>query len=189
VRRIAASSFLGDSSSTPTVLMVGEPACERAAEFLRLGAVVVLAPNEQVLRAWQLEDGARLERTGGGSSPSSHAEASVDQLEVDLRAHLVLWRGRALRLTELEYRVLAVLASEPGAAWTFRDLRRAGWGDSQECCDDVMPVRSVVQRIRTKLRSESIPARVQSVRGYGFRLEADPTSSASLAIHPSGATA
>lgn len=149
--------------STPTLYLVGPSEVARAAQFLRLGAVVVLAPDRATLNAWQAE--LFTERIPPPPPSARHG------LDVDVGARRACWEGADLALTDLEFRILAALSSGAGHAWSFRELRHAGWGDGAPLPDDIHAVRSVVQRIRTKLRMAGATASIGSVRSYGFRLE------------------
>jgi len=149
-----------------TVVLVGEADLARARDFLRLGAVVVIAPDLDALHAWQRE------QLGVTSVPEAAAPAGHLSLVIDHRAHCIRWGGRRLDLTELEYRVLACLVSESGRAWSFRELREAGWGPTPDLGDDPYVVRSVVQRVRKKLRAAGCDVRIEPVRGFGLRLAA-----------------
>jgi DNA-binding response OmpR family regulator len=157
-----------DPGEVPTVLLTGVATVDHAAAFLRLGAVVVIAPDRRSLRRWQRQQNDR--PIGDPVPPERERE-----LEVDLRGHAIRWRGRPLPITELEFRVLAALAIEPERAWAFDELRATGWGPSSPTRDDLFTVRSVVQRLRTKLMSAGVHARIESVRGFGFRLSMQPT--------------
>jgi hypothetical protein len=152
------------SSEPPTVIMVGEGSLARAGEFLRLGAVLVIAPDRPTLRAWEVGERVRPpERFGQGHDP---------ELDVDLRSRRIRFRAQPLDLTELEFRVMAALAAEPGRAWSYGELRCAGWGGGlPPSPDDVHTVRSVIQRLRRRLRDAAVPRRIQSVRRFGYRLE------------------
>jgi len=79
-----------------------------------------------------------------------------------------------MELTELEFRVLAALAIEPGRAWSFRDLRAAGWDPGEPTADDLHTVRSVVQRLRRKLADAGALVRIEAIRGFGYRIELRP---------------
>ncbi|GIU97446.1 MAG: hypothetical protein KatS3mg013_1249 [Actinomycetota bacterium] len=149
-----------------TVTLVGAGSLGRAEAFLRLGAVVVVAPDREALAAWLLEhlaDRAPEPDPGGGRDDEG--------LAVDHRSHVIRWRGTPLRLTELEFRVLACLASEPGRAWSYRELRESGWGPGPDLGDDPYVVRALVQRVRRKLRAVGAEVRIEPVRGFGLRLE------------------
>jgi DNA-binding response OmpR family regulator len=94
-------------------------------------------------------------------------------LEVDHLAHCIRWEGEPLPLTELEYRVLASLAADPGQARSYRELRRAGWGNVPDLGDDAFVVRAVVQRMRRKLERDGANVRIEPIRGFGLRLDED----------------
>lgn len=151
--------------SVATVTLVGDdPSLAKA--FLALGAVVILAPDPGTLEGWWAEVGSaavpgrrprRLERPG--------------ELEVDHLAHCIRWEGAPLALTELEFRVLASLAADPGQARSYRELRRAGWGNVPDLGDDAFVVRAVIQRMRRKLTRDGVNVRVVPIRGFGLRLE------------------
>ena len=152
-----------------TVTLVGAEELGRAAEFLRLGAVVVIAPDRPSLHAWQR---SQLQE----ESPSTPTAPGSLALVVDHRSHSIRWRSSALPLTELEFRVLACLVAEPGRAWSYRELREAGWGPLPDLGDDPYVVRSVIQRVRRKLRDAGADVRIEPVRGFGLRLMTDPAS-------------
>jgi DNA-binding response OmpR family regulator len=82
--------------------------------------------------------------------------------------------GRTLNLTDREFRVLAALMTRPGRAWSFADLRRAGWGQGPQLFSDDQTVRALVQRLRKKLRAVGAPVTIEAVRSFGFRAEVRP---------------
>jgi len=153
--------------SVATVHLVGVRDIPRIPDFLTLGAVVVVAPDRETLRVWERE-------ADQGGPPPQQPAAPVPGLHVDLAGRQARWNGEELRLTPLEFRVLANMARQPGRAWSFQELRESGWGASQAPGIDVFAVRSVVQRLRKKLRAAAAAVEVQSVRAFGFRLEAAP---------------
>lgn len=144
----------------PTVVLVGTDRLSTVPRFLELGSVVVIGPSTTTLARWQRE-----------WSPGIRAAPlrSDGDLCVDVSGRRVLCKGAPLPLTDLEFRVLALLGSEPGRACSFRELRVAGWGPGPDYEMDVFAVRSAIQRIRAKLRAAGVRIRVQSVRAYGFR--------------------
>jgi DNA-binding response OmpR family regulator len=145
----------------PTVTMTGDEHLSRVPDYLRLRSVVVIAPSEELLRRWQAE--------GRGDEPAPSEPPAG--LTVDVPGRRLSWVGAPLPLTDLEFRVAACLAAEPGRAWSFLELRRAGWGDGPALDVDVFAVRSVIQRIRGKLRVAGATPRLVSVRSFGFRLD------------------
>lgn len=148
--------------NTPTVVLAGLGEIGQIKAFLALGAVVVIAPDDEVLNTWMLE---HLKRA------SPHAcTKEVEGLSIQSLARRVLFGGESLPLTELEYRVLVFLASDPERARSFREIRRAAWGESHDLPDDVFSVRSAIQRLRRKLLDSGVPVAIESVRAFGFRL-------------------
>lgn len=153
--------------NVPTVYLLGEDNLELIPEYLQLGSVVVVAPDREVLRRWTTDQ----EQDGGGAAAR---EPERGELLVDLSARRVSVDGRALSLTDLEFRVLAALMTRPGRAWSFTDLRRAGWGRGPQVFGDDQTVRALVQRLRKKLRIAHAPVTIEAVRSFGFRAEVHP---------------
>ncbi len=145
-----------------TVTLAGLNDVDQIRAFLEMGAVVVIAPGDEVLTAWIRE------RLGEPDGHTCRREAS--ELSIKTKARRIEFRGERLPLTELEYRTLVLLTSELERARSFHEIRSAAWGGGPEFAGDVFSVRSVVQRLRRKLREAGTPVRIESVRGYGFRL-------------------
>jgi DNA-binding response OmpR family regulator len=164
-----------------TVYMVGIDDLERVPDFLELGAVVVIAPDRRTLRRWQDE--------GQPEEPRASESADGDALIIDLARRQLLCWGRPVELTDLEFRVLAALTSQPESARSFRDLRRAGWGDGPDLPFDIYPVRSLVQRLRVKLRAAEAPIRIEAVRGYGYRIGSEERNAMALELTQGGRSA
>jgi two-component system response regulator QseB len=157
--------------SLPTVYLFGVDDLHRIVDFLSLGAIVVVAPDRPSLRRWEEDvmDG----------DPLAVPETPSVGLMVDLDGRRVRWNGLDLRLTPLEFRVLSVMLASPGRAFSFHELRTSGWGQDREQGIDVFAVRSVVQRLRAKLRKASVPQQIESVRGFGFRMDRAPDAPSS----------
>jgi two-component system KDP operon response regulator KdpE len=150
-----------------TVTLIGDDPSQARA-FLLLGAVVILAADAGTLDRWWTEFGV-------APVPARRLRLveAPRGLEVDHLAHCIRWEGEPLPLTELEFRVLASLAADPGQARSYRELRRAGWGNVPDLGDDAFVVRAVVQRMRRKLERERVNVRVVPIRGFGLRLDED----------------
>lgn len=161
--------------TTATVLLVGADELATIPDYLRLGAVVVVAPDRDTLRQWQ-RDTQDLERGTRTVDPDG-------AVVVDFPGRRVLLEGAPLDLTELEFRILAALLAHPGRAWSFQDLRMAGWGEGPELAGDVEALRALIQRIRRKLGARGSTVRIEAVRGYGFRGTAPhPARAANLRV-------
>jgi two-component system response regulator RegX3 len=95
----------------------------------------------------------------------------VGGLELDLARHEAQADGRQLALTPSEFRLLELLAREPGRVFDRRELVRHLWQS-----DFVGSGRSVdthVVNLRRKIEREPHrPTRLLTVRGAGYKLVA-----------------
>ncbi|MGZ5317837.1 MAG: helix-turn-helix domain-containing protein [Actinomycetota bacterium] len=89
---------------------------------------------------------------------------------------LARWRGEDLQLTDLEFRLIAPMAAEPGRAFSFGELREIGWGHARGQGIDLFAVRSAIQRLRGRLAASGPDLAIESVRSFGFRLEEAPST-------------
>ncbi len=168
------SSNLGGPDPVPTVVLISPARVDHVSEYLSLGAVVVMAQSSEVLASWQGLDGLGSPGPlpGNGSNGARRTTGSDRELlDLDRRGRRVWHRGVPLRLTALEYEALAHLLESPGKAWSFHELRCVVWGPGPDYGGDVFAVRSLIQRLRRKLSQARVHARIESVRGYGFRFE------------------
>ncbi len=100
-------------------------------------------------------------------------------LELNMRTHQAKWRGRALPLTTIQFRIMEVLVLAAGAVVTSEQLSRRVWGDST--FDDRDRLVAHIRRIRKLIeRDTATPEFLLRVRGRGFRLA--ETDEASLDI-------
>ena len=159
----------------PTVFLIGVDELERIPEFLELGAIVVVSPDITTLRYWQREQELGLPT----AEPSSNGASGV---VVEMDAHRISYRGVPIALSEREFRVLAALANGAERALSYNEVRRRGWGDDLQLPIDICGMRSLMQRLRAKLRAVEAPLNVVAVRGYGFRLQ--PSSAAGARSGP-----
>jgi DNA-binding response OmpR family regulator len=139
------------------------------------GSVVVCiagTPQER-LRLARMFDGTGVlvmapDLESAGTLLAHLREEGAGGLRVDLARHEATWHGRPLRLTPYELRVLACLARNPGRVRTYRQLHDEAWNGAYFA--GPAAVRSVVKRLRAKLRELDQPLHIDAVRGLGFRL-------------------
>ncbi len=92
---------------------------------------------------------------------------------VDHARHEVTRRDRPVRLTPTEFRVLALLVERAGRLVTWADLLAEAWGP--EYAESVEYLKPVISRLRRKLQDNArSPRLIETVRGFGYRLRADP---------------
>ncbi|MGH2529542.1 MAG: winged helix-turn-helix domain-containing protein [Actinomycetota bacterium] len=91
-------------------------------------------------------------------------------LEIDPAAFAARRRGRELRLTATEFRLLLELARRPGQVFTREVLLENVWG--YDYLGDSRLVDVAIQRLRSKVEDDpSHPSLIATVRGVGYRLE------------------
>jgi DNA-binding response OmpR family regulator len=146
----------------PTVFIVGVERLPLVPEYLNLGSVVVVAPDQETLRRWVWEQDA-------GREPSLNRDEESFGTVVDLTGRRIIVDGVTLPLSDLEFRVLSALLSPPGRALSFRELRASCWGDAPELPADIYSVRALVQRLRAKLQVADLHLTIEAIRGFGFR--------------------
>ena len=97
----------------------------------------------------------------------------VGTLQLFPAEKLVLLRnGGAVRLTNLELRLLYYLMNRPGQIVTIEELNQKVWGYTAEA-DNTM-LKNVVYRLRRKIESDPAnPLIIQTIVGTGYRLAAE----------------
>lgn len=94
-------------------------------------------------------------------------ERRVGNLVVKIASHGAVVNGQDIRATTNEWRLLALLAEQPGRVFS-RDAIMSRVGISAEA--DEIAVDHLVSRIRQKLRSLRATASIDTVRGVGFAM-------------------
>jgi len=110
-----------------------------------------------------------LRHAASAGAPAGPPEFASGDLRVDLARRQVFVAGREVRLTPIEYKLLAFLVKNAGKVLTHRQLLHEVWGP--EYGDENHYVRVYVAQLRRKLESE--PARPRLLRtepGVGYRL-------------------
>jgi len=110
-----------------------------------------------------------LRHTAGASHEGSEAAFKVGDLQVDLLRRHVSMRGADVRLTPIEYKLLATLVKHAGKVVTHQQLLRDVWGPSHE--DQSHYVRVYMAHLRHKLEAEPArPRYLLTEPGVGYRL-------------------
>jgi two-component system response regulator RegX3 len=103
---------------------------------------------------------------------SASIARTVGELEVDLNRHTATVSGRPLQLTRSEFRLVALLSSEPGRVFSREELVRHLW--QSDFVGDRRAIDVHISNLRRKLESDPRnPRRLLTVRGIGYRLVAD----------------
>jgi two-component system, OmpR family, KDP operon response regulator KdpE len=90
-------------------------------------------------------------------------------LRIDLSRREVTMDGRAVHLTPVEYRLLALLAQNAGKVLTHRALLKDVWGPGH--MEDTHYLRVYMTQLRRKLEADPTqPKLLTTEPGVGYRL-------------------
>jgi DNA-binding response OmpR family regulator len=161
------------SEEVPVLILSGHDQTSDRVRGLRGGADDFMGKPFQ-----PRELAARIEalmRRSGRRAPERAPTVDTGFLRFDPVARTVAVGGRGVELTPLEFRLLATLCRDPGAAVSTADLIEAVWGEV-EGVDATGHLNVVVSRLRKKLGSspETGESPVETVRGFGYRLATRP---------------
>jgi two-component system KDP operon response regulator KdpE len=162
-RGVDACTELRGWSTMPIVVLsaIGEE--EQKVEALEAGAddyvTKPFGPRELVARLK-----AALRRV---SAAPNGPRIESDGLEIDLADHRVLLDGAEVRLTPIEYRLLAVLARNRGRLMTHRALLTEVWGPTY--ADDTQVLRTHIANLRRKIAPDGRPRHIRTESGVGYR--------------------
>jgi two-component system, OmpR family, response regulator RegX3 len=95
----------------------------------------------------------------------------VGDLTIDLVHDEVAVAGRRIPLTPSEFKVLSLLATQPGAVFSRRQIMERLWGSRHVGDEHTCEVH--VSSLRRKIEPNALkPPRIVTVRGRGYRLVA-----------------
>jgi two-component system KDP operon response regulator KdpE len=113
-----------------------------------------------------------LRHTAGASHEGDESAFAVGELQVDLLRRHVLVRGAEVKLTPIEYKLLATLVRHAGKVVTHQQLLREVWGPSHD--EQSHYVRVYMAHLRHKLEAEPArPRYLLTEPGVGYRLAAE----------------
>lgn len=101
-----------------------------------------------------------------GAQANGAHQLRVGAISLDPDRHHVSTGGKPVRLTAVEFRLLAMLMRKPGRVLARDRLLREVWG--YESAIDTRTIDTHVRRLRDKLgKSASV---IETIRGFGYRL-------------------
>jgi len=153
-------------SAVPVIILTARDEDLSEVRGLELGAddylvkpfspLVLLARIKAVLR--------RAEQSG---TPPAGADYQAGGLEISFQRHEVLLHGEPVKLTPVEYRLLAHLARNAGRVLSHQALLDAVWGADYVATTDYLKV--FISRLRAKLEPKDGPHFIATERGLGYR--------------------
>jgi two-component system, OmpR family, KDP operon response regulator KdpE len=111
-------------------------------------------------------------RHAAGAAHEESAAFKVGELQVDLLRRHVTVAGNEVRLTPIEYKLLATLVRYAGRVVTHQQLLREVWGPTHD--DQSHYVRVYMAHLRHKIEAEAArPRYLLTEPGVGYRLAAE----------------
>ncbi|USH04573.1 response regulator transcription factor [Grimontia kaedaensis] len=154
-------SIRDENINTPVIILSARDTLSQRVEGLNAGADDYLTkPFEMLELIARLR--AHLRRASGTASPV----LQMGDLSLDTRTSTVLWRGQAVTLTALEYKVVAYFMHNPEKMISKTELVEHIY--KQDFERDSNTVEVFIGRIRKKIA----PDIIKTVRGLGYQLNA-----------------
>ncbi len=166
--------------------LTGLDVCQRIRELSDVPIIMltVLSQNDFIVRALkygaddyvtkpfdlevlQARTEALLRRTAPEEKPTSYRD---DYLTIDLATRRVLVRGERVKLSAIEYRLLAYLLQHAGRVLTSEQILDHVWGD--QCRGSPEYLHVYIGRLRQKLEKDPRhPTYLQTEHGVGYWFE------------------
>ena len=162
--------ILQTESKVPIIMLTAKTTEEDKLIGLELGAddyvTKPFSPRELVARV------RAVLRRVGQEAPEGPTEMHFADLVIDRRSHEVRVRDEAVDLTPTEFRLLEVLAEEPGRAFTRLELLDRVFGYDFVGFERTVDVH--VKNLRKKIEpNPKQPTYVQTVYGVGYKFSED----------------
>lgn len=105
------------------------------------------------------------------TEPASPSQSvlKVGQLTIDPITRRAYRNSHQLRLTEIEFRLLELLARRPGHIFSRGDILQSLWGYDASCATDTKTVDVHISRLRIKINDHTRnPQFIITIRGRGY---------------------
>lgn len=105
-------------------------------------------------------------------TPAKPAAIEVEDILIDLIKRQVYKSGEKVKLTEMEFSLLELLALHPGKAFTRIEILQQVWGYRSNQYSDTRVVDVHVSRLRSKLEKDvAEPELILTARGTGYMFQ------------------
>jgi two-component system alkaline phosphatase synthesis response regulator PhoP len=156
--------ILRHESDVPIIMLTARTTDQDKLTGLGLGAddyvTKPFSPKVLAARVW-----AVLRRLPGGRVPE---QIKCDELSMNFVKHEALFAGRSLNLTSIEFKLLGVLAKEPGRVFSRAHLIEEAFGYDFEGFDRTIDVH--ILNLRRKIEPDANhPRYIKTVYGVGYK--------------------
>jgi DNA-binding response OmpR family regulator len=163
--------ILQNESATPIIMLTAKTTEQDRLVGLELGAddyvTKPFSPRELVARV------RAVLRRAGKQASQGPSEMRFADLVIDRRSHEVRIQGQVIDLTPTEFRLLEVMAEEPGRAFSRLEILDRVFGYDFEGFERTIDVH--VKNLRKKVeRDPRQPIYIKTVYGVGYRFEGNP---------------
>ena len=160
---------LRKNMTTPIIMLTAKGDITDRIAALELGAddyvVKPFSPRELEARIK-----AVLRRTH--TDQAKQTVINVDKLVIDTGKRQVLKGGDKVKLTEMEFNLLELLATNPGRAYSRSEILHQVWGYRLSQYSDTRVVDVHISRLRSKLEDDpSAPELILTARGTGYMFQ------------------
>ena len=177
---MAVCRALRAQSEVPIIMVTARAGEDDRLAGLDLGAddyiVKPFSPRELAARVRAvLRRAARAENAGSGAGAGANAgrpsRLEYDGIVIDLEARAVRIGDRSPALTPTEFRLLTMLAQQPGRVFSRDQIIENAFGDDYDGFDRTVDVH--IANLRRKIEPDGKrPRYVQTVHGVGYRFGA-----------------
>ncbi|MDP2652819.1 MAG: response regulator transcription factor [Candidatus Omnitrophota bacterium] len=92
---------------------------------------------------------------------------SIEDLVIDIPKHKVLWQGKPVDLTTIEFNILEFLSRHPGRVFSRDEIMDKVWKEGKYIIDRAVDVH--IRGLRKKLQKAA--DYIETVRGVGYRFK------------------
>lgn len=157
----------------PVLMITALDEPEDAIRGLRLGADDYLRKPFD-LHELEARMEAVLRRAGKGAGDRT---VRLGRLTIDDRTRVATFGNQSLALSPKEYRLLSLLASEPGRVFASEEIIGYVWGENSRA--DRGDVKQYVHLLRRKFDQQSVTGlQLRTVPNFGYTLEVAPSGEA-----------
>jgi DNA-binding response OmpR family regulator len=156
-------------SNTPIIMLTAHNHEREMLRGLEVGADDFLTkpfnPDVLLARAKTV-----LRRSANGNAQSTNFQFNNGHLSIDIERHHVLVDEKRVKLTPIEFRLLAYLARNAGKVLTFNHILSNVWGDEYRGSVDYVHV--YVSHLRNKIEENAQhPRYLLTIHGVGYMFE------------------
>lgn len=164
---IQVCKMIRQKSEVPIVILTDNSQEEDVVRGFEAGAddylVKPIRPRELVMRAQALL------RRSQSQGLTDRRKLSFDHLILDLETRQLIYRGKSVPVSPLEFQLLKYLMMNPGVVLTKEDLLRHVWG-YLNTGGEMNMIEATVRRLRKKVEMDpSSPQYIKTVWGMGYR--------------------